>query len=321
MQLYGNFQFSILNNKQFFFGRVPLIPLVNTTQTPQGTSNMSGPSNTTIFPIYAYFLRKSLLFDRKSNFDVNGLVINYFWNILIHFPPPPFLHHCSFYSNTMTDSQAGTDMHAHSATRSSIPPKHSSTLTNLLTICSLFKGELRQLADRHLTDTTFGRLDKSPSWQKHSATHSTIPPENCLSAKFLSAKCFFGQVSVGQLSVGQMPCRPNVVSAKCRVGDISCRPNVRRPNICRPNVVLAKCLVGQMSCRPNVVLAKCHVGQMSCRPNVVLAKCHVGQMSCRRNFMSAKCLSAKCRVGQSSCRPNVVSVKFYVGQMSVGQLS
>jgi len=31
MQLYGNFQFSILNNKQFFFGRVPLIPLVNTT--------------------------------------------------------------------------------------------------------------------------------------------------------------------------------------------------------------------------------------------------------------------------------------------------
>ena len=65
----------------------------------------------------------------------------------------------------MTDSQAGIDMHTHSATQSSIRPKHCSTLTNLLTWCSLLKRELEQLADRHLADTTFGRHDIWPTRQ------------------------------------------------------------------------------------------------------------------------------------------------------------
>ena len=221
------------------------------------------------------------------------------------FPPSLFLHHCSFYSNTMTVSQAGSEcIRTLRHIASLLNTVAHWPVTNLLTRCSLLKGVLRQLADRHLADrhladrhladrhltnTTFGRHDKSPPLQKHSSTHSTIPPKHCLSAKCLSAKSRFGQVPVGQLSVGQISCLPNVMSAKCRIGEISCRPN-----FCRPNVVSAKFHVGQM-----------YVGQMSCWPTFMSAKFRLGEISSLPNVCRPNVVSAKFCVGQMSCRPNV----------------
>ena len=291
---------------------------------------MSGPSNTTIFPIYAYFLRKSLLFDRKSNFDVNGLVINYFWNILIHLPPPlsyttvPFI---LILWRTRRQEQICIRTLRHKAASLLNTLAHSPT-------SSPYVAYLRGSYDswptdiwptRHLADTTKAPHDKNtlrhtvpfllntvcrPNFCRSSVFSAKFLSANCLSAKchvgqmscrrhFMSAKCPSAKYLSAKCRVGQMSCRPNVMSAKCRVGQMSCRPNV----------MSAKCRVGEISCRPNVCRPNV------CRPNVVLAKVHVGQMSCRWNFMSAKCLSAKCRVGKMSAG------QMSAGQMSVGQLS
>ena len=134
----------------------------------------------------------------------------------------------------MTVSQAGTDMHTHSATPSSIPAKYCSTMTSnqpphpvqptlggATTVGRQTFG--RQTFDqhdiwptRHLADTTKAPHYKSTPRHIAPSLLNTVCRPRVVSAKFLSANCLSAKYRVCQMSY-----RPNVVSLKFQFGQMS----------------------------------------------------------------------------------------------------